>query len=86
MRITTKRAHQVHPVPDRITEPRGPFPRELFDEQEIVVDKPALNEDGSEFPLGATAQNQFKPPKYLRCAACMVRVLESETDSHVCER
>ena len=86
MRITTKRAHQVHYVPDRITEPQGPFPRELFEEPEIIVDKPALNEDGSEFPLGATAQNQFKPPKYLRCAACMVRVLESETDSHVCER
>lgn len=85
MRITTRRAHQVHPVPDKITEPRGPFPRELFDEPEIVVDTPALNEDGSSFPLGATAQNNFKPPKYLRCAYCQARVLETETESHVCE-
>ena len=86
MRITRKQAVQVHPVPDRVTDPVGPFPAHLFREPEIVVDyRPHLSEDGSEYPLGATAQNNYQPPKYLRCAVCFVRVLETETENHVCE-
>lgn len=86
MRITKKQAVQVHPVPDRMMDPVGPFPPSLFKEPEIVVDyKPNINEDGSEFPLGATAQNNYNPPRYLRCALCLTRVLETETEYHVCE-
>lgn len=85
MRITKKQAVQVHPVPDRVMDPVGPFPADLFREPEIVVDyKPNINEDGSEYPLGATAQNDYRPPRHLRCAACLARVLESETEFHVC--
>lgn len=51
---------------------------------EIIYSDPAYSEDGSDFALGATVQNNYKPPKYLRCAACLARVLESETEGHVC--
>lgn len=72
------RALQVHPVPDKVTYPRGPFPDELFEEPEIVF---AKEEDPQ---YGATVQNNFKPPRYLRCASCNKRVPETETDSHEC--
>jgi len=86
MRVTKRNAVQVHPVPKTMMDPKGPFPRELFDEPDIVVDyEPQDNEDGSNFPLGATAQNDFKPIRYLRCSVCLVRVLETETQDHVCE-
>ena len=86
MRVIRKKAIQVHPVPDRIIEPSGPFPDELFEEPEIVDNyRPHQPEDGSDFPLGATAQNDYKPPKHVRCAYCLKRVLETDTDEHVCE-
>lgn len=86
MRISKKQAVQVHPVPQRAMDPKGPFPRELFDEPEIVYNyESEYAEDGANFPLGATAQNEFKPPKYLRCALCLARVMETETENHTCE-
>ena len=78
--IERKQAIQVHPVPDKITNPKGPFPEDLYKESEIIFAKE------EEVPLGATAQNNFKPPKYLRCALCNVRVIEFEKDSHECEK
>lgn len=83
--ITRIEAPQAHPVPKKVTHAYGPFSPELLREPEVVVVAPAFNGDGSEFPLGATAQNNFNPPKYLRCAYCMVRVLEAEAEDHVCE-
>lgn len=86
MRVTRKKAVQVHAVPDRVMDPIGPFPRELFKEPKIVDDyAPQYAEDGADFPLGATAQNNYKPPKHLRCGYCLARVLETETEQHVCE-
>lgn len=83
--ITRIEAVQVHPVPNKVTNAYGPFSAELLREPEIVVSKPAYNEDGSDFAPGATAQNNFSPPRYLRCGLCYVRVLETETQNHVCE-
>jgi len=66
--------------------PKGPFPLEIFDEPKIVDNySPEYAEDGGNFPLGATVQNNFTPLKYLRCAVCLVRVLETETENHTCE-
>jgi len=48
MRITKKQAVQVHPVPDRMMDPVGPFPPDLFREPDIVVDRPNQDEDGSD--------------------------------------
>ena len=91
MRIISKQAVQAHPVPDRVTEPKGPFPPELtvghpLSEPEIVYEyDSAFSEDGSDYLPGSTAQNQFRPPRYLRCALCSTRVLETETEHHICE-
>ena len=86
MRITRVQAIQAHPVPKRVYEPRGPFPENLFDEPEIV-DEYALEQDenGSEYSLGATAQNNYKPVKNYRCKVCDAKVTASELDAHVCE-
>lgn len=85
MRIIRNNAVQVHPVPDRLTTPRGPFPVELFDEPELVYPDSAYSEDGSDFIPGATVQNNYKPAKYLRCVVCSARVLETETSEHECD-
>ena len=85
MRIIRQQTIQVHPVPDRVTPEYGPFPRELFDEPEIIYPDGAYEEDGSDFALGATVQNNYKPIKYLRCVVCSERVAESETSNHICE-
>lgn len=85
MRIIRQQTIQVHPVPDKVTPEYGPFPKELFDEPEIVYADPAYSEDGSDFAPGATVQNNFKPIRYLRCRECAERVPEDETQYHVCE-
>lgn len=66
---------------------------DVYDEQahpaaqpDLIYTDGAYEEDGSGFALGATVQNNYKPPKYLRCAACLARVLEHETEAHVCSR
>lgn len=86
MKIFREQAKQVHPVPSRVTAPRGPFPAHLFQEPEIVDDyMPAMSEDGSELPIGATAQNNFKPIKWVYCSSCYEKVKSTETESHTCE-
>jgi hypothetical protein len=84
--IKTVAAYQGHPVPNRVTNPRGPFPPELFEEPEVIYDyDPAFNEDGYDFEPGATAQNNFTPLRWLRCYDCHARVREDETELHDCE-
>jgi hypothetical protein len=86
MKVTRYQAVQVHPVPDKVQSPQGPFPRELFCESEIISDyEPSYAEDGGGFELGGTAQNNYRAPKVLRCASCFARVMENETADHVCE-
>ena len=83
MKITRVKAIQAHPVPEK---PRGPFPASLFKEPEIVYDyESEQDEGGSNFPLGATAQNNFKPPHYLRCKSCLTRVIEEDAHLHKCD-
>lgn len=66
--------------------PQGPFPRELFTEKPVVDDyEPEMSEDGSNLPLGATAQNNYRQPKIMICSHCNARVLESKTGDHYCE-
>jgi hypothetical protein len=86
VRVTRVDAVQVHPFPNKVESPKGPFPREMFFEPEIVSDyEPQFNEDGYGFEMGATAQNNFKSPRVLRCGSCLARVKENETEAHVCE-
>jgi hypothetical protein len=77
---------QGHPVPDRVIRPQGPFPAELFRQEPINYEyEQAYAEDGSNFELGATAQNNFEPPSWLRCYDCHARVREDETEQHECD-
>jgi hypothetical protein len=82
-RIERIKAVQTHPVPERVMEPNGPFSQELLAEPKITTEYiPVFQED---FLPGSTAQNNFKPRKYLRCAFCSTKVLEDETEFHVCD-
>lgn len=83
--IVRHQAKQPHAVPSKIYYPSNIFSKETLREPDIVVNNPAYSEDGSDFLLGATVQNNYQPPKYLRCSECFTRVLESETELHVCE-
>ena len=86
MRITRVDAVQAHPVPKQAHAPRGPFPPELFREEPIVYAyEPALNEDGSNLPVGSTAQNNFSEIKWLYCGLCYEKVKSNETEEHECE-
>jgi hypothetical protein len=86
MKIIKRQAIQAYPVPDKLMPIRGPFSPELLAEPKIVYDyESAYNEDGGDFAQGSTVQNNFNPPKYLRCKVCLVRVLETETELHSCE-
>lgn len=79
MRIIKKiQAYQAHPVPTHISSPRGPFPAELFQEPEVVIED--IDEDTS-----GTVQDNFGKLKWLRCIDCHERVREDFTDFHVCE-
>lgn len=64
---------------------------DLFDssigEESTLIDDymPAMPEDGMDVPVGATAQNNFQPIKWLYCSACYEKVKATETDNHTCE-
>jgi len=86
MKVSRYQAVQVHPVPDKVQSPQGPFPKELFRESVIISDyDPSFAEDGAGFEPGSTSQNNYRAPKVLRCASCFARVMENETENHVCE-
>lgn len=86
MKITRINAVQAHPVPKRVHEPRGPFPDNLFDEPEIVTSYSVENDEhGENFEPGATAQNNYRPPKFYRCKSCKAKVSEVELSAHDCE-
>lgn len=86
MRITRVKAIQAHPVPDSVQQPRGPFPRHLFEEPEIVVNYDSEDDEaGRNFQPGSTAQNKYQPPKVYVCRSCHARVVEFDLDLHECE-
>lgn len=86
MKTTRVKAIQAHPVPSQRMTPMGPFPQELFTELKIVTEyELELPEDGSNFPLGSTAQNDFKGVKFLTCSGCHEKVLENKTGDHICK-
>ena len=77
---------QGHPVPAYAHNPRGPFSPELFVKGPVNYEyDQAYPEDGEDFALGATAQNNFKPLKWYRCVDCSERVREDELEQHECE-
>jgi hypothetical protein len=86
MKVTRVKAVQAHPIPSRVTSPSGPFPQELFRESKINTEyESEVPEDGSNFPIGSTAQNNFKGARVLTCSECNGRVLEHKTGDHTCK-
>ena len=84
--IRTVETFQGHPVPTRVTRPMGPFPSELYAQAPVNYEyDQAMPEDGSNFPEGATAQNNFEATVWLRCYDCHARVRDTETEQHECE-
>ena len=77
-RIYTK---QGHPIPQSSQSAKGPFPPEIFMRPEVIHD---YARPGDEILEGATAQNQFRPPKVFKCRNCEELVLEHEIPDHEC--
>lgn len=80
MKIIKIEAVQAHPVPSTVRRPRGPFPQELFASPQAITTEDYVDEE----VLGDTAQNKFKPTKYLYCSLCYERVKSTETETHIC--
>lgn len=84
-RVPTKQGHYV---PARAHAPNGPFPAELYSSQPVVTDYIPIESGGPELPEGATAQNNYKPPKpkrWFRCSDCDELLPESALDAHECD-
>lgn len=85
MRIQRIPTKQGHKVPDTAHSPRGPFPAELYSSQPVVTDYVPVESGGPDLPLGATAQNNFKPNvRWFRCNDCDELVSEHELETHTC--
>jgi len=68
------------------THARIPLNADIYQESEVVYEyEQAFPEDGSDYPNGATAQNNFEPLLWLRCYDCHARVREDETEDHECQ-
>jgi hypothetical protein len=78
-RVETK---QGHPVPKSSHGARGPFPPEIFFRPEVISN---YARPGDEILEGATAQNNFNPPKVFKCRDCSMLVLEHEIPDHECQ-
>jgi hypothetical protein len=78
-RIPTK---QGHPVPNSSQPAKGPFPPEIFMRPEVVHDYHRPGQD--DILEGATAQNNFSPPKVYKCRDCEALVMEYELSTHQC--
>jgi hypothetical protein len=64
---------------------RIPLDADIYQDPEMVYDyEEAYPDNGDDFELGATAQNNFTPPRWLRCFDCDERVRENEVDDHDC--
>lgn len=78
-RIPTK---QGHPIPQSSQAAKGPFPPEIFFRPDVIHE---YARPGDEIVEGATAQNNFKPPKIFKCRDCEALVYEVDIPTHECE-
>jgi len=84
MRIERIATKQGHPVPEVATYPKGPFPQELFQRLDVIVDYES-DDGGGETAIGGTAQNNFASIKYFKCKDCQEIMSERETYEHTCQ-
>lgn len=80
MRVLRRAAVQAHAVPETAGYPRGPFGPDILAKPVVV------HEDVSDtpFPMGATAQNDYRGIRYFRCKNCLDVVADHEVDAHIC--
>lgn len=82
MRIQRIETKQGHPVPKSAHNPKGPFPPELFQRPEVIVDYIPVDQD---VPVSGTAQNDFQEQKIYKCNYCEELVYENKLQDHTCE-
>lgn len=64
---------------------QGPFPRDIFSHPPVVTDYEKISGNGGpEIPFGSTAQNNYKPLKWVRCKNCSEVIKESNISIHSC--
>jgi hypothetical protein len=79
-------AKQAHWVPSQAHAPRGPFSPELFQHTPVVWDYTPQGENGDvEEPIGATAQNNYRPLRHFMCRDCDTVMTEHEIYDHDCD-
>jgi hypothetical protein len=84
MRIETIVTKQGHPVPNKVTQPRGPFPPELLAQPKVVYEYDR-QDDLQGVPIEGTAQNDFKPTRWFKCNDCLTVISEAQIEVHTCE-
>lgn len=85
MRVERIQAKQVHPVPNKVTQPRGPFPPEVLAQPRVVHDYARQGDDGNlQDSVEGTAQNNFQATKWYTCNDCNMMVSEAQLETHTC--
>ena len=79
MRVVRRAAYQGHAVPATAGYPRGPFDAEVL--ARPVVEDP---EPETDYPYGATAQNDMAGVPLFRCRVCGGVETEETLDLHAC--
>jgi hypothetical protein len=80
VRVLRRAAIQAHAVPETAGRPMGPFGPEILAKPVVVHE----DVDDNPFPIGATAQNQFRGTRFFKCKNCYSVVAEDEVQMHVC--
>ena len=83
--IRTVRAEQAHAVPAHSYAQRSIFDPGIYRSERPVLREDRVDEMGlPEAASGATAQNNFREVRYLRCSLCNEVMPEADTAYHTC--
>lgn len=64
---------------------QGPFPRDIYTHPPVVTEYEQISGNGGpEIPYGSTAQNNYKPLKWVRCKKCSEVIKQSDIQYHTC--
>jgi len=83
--IRTYQAEQAHAVPAQSYMRAGLFDPALTHRERPVSLEEPVDEMGMPLPApGATAQNSYRPERYLQCNLCGEIMPEADTATHTC--
>lgn len=83
MKVVRRQAYQGHAVPATAGYPKGPFSPEVL--APPVIDYTPLVDDQDFFPVGATAQNNFRGTPRYQCRLCGDVLDGDQLSTHACE-